>query len=138
MQEEKGHELWVLNDLRAIGTDDRQIASYRPSAFNQALNGYNYWVADRGHPCATLGMLYCLEVIASVYGGPFSNAIQESLLLDGTDGVSFIGSHASMDAEHMADLRKVINTIGDRETLYSIVETTTINFHHFTQIIAAV
>ena len=83
-------------------------------------------------------MLYCLEVIASVYGGPFSNPIQESLLLDGTDGVSFLGSHASMDAKHMADLRHVLNTIEDRETLYSIVDSTTVNFHHFTQIIAAI
>lgn len=138
IQEEKGHELWVLNDLRAIGTEDGQIFSHQPSVYNRALTGYNYWVADRGNACAVLGMLYCLEVIASVYGGPFSNAIQESLLLDGTDGVSFLGSHASMDAKHMADLRHVLNTIEDRETLYSIVDSTTVNFHHFTQIIAAI
>ena len=36
------------------------------------LIGYNYWAADRRHPCSVLGMMYALEVIASVYGGPFA------------------------------------------------------------------
>jgi DSF synthase len=37
-------------------------------------------------------MLYALEVVASVYGGPFAAAIRESLLLEGERGVSFIES----------------------------------------------
>jgi hypothetical protein len=65
-------------------------------------HGYNYWAADRKHPCSILGMMYVLEVIASVYGGPFSAAMRESLLLQGDRGISFISSHATMDAEHMA------------------------------------
>ena len=75
----------------------------RPS-HTLALTGYNYWAADRRHPCSVLGMMYALEVIASVYGGPFSSAIRDSLLLEGDRGVSFISSHATMDAEHMAEL----------------------------------
>ena len=57
--------------------------AYAPSAYTLALIGYNYWAADRRHPCSVLGMLYALEVIASVYGGPFASAITESLLLEG-------------------------------------------------------
>ena len=37
-----------------------------------ALNGYNYWAADRRNPCSVLGMVYALEVVASVYGGPIA------------------------------------------------------------------
>lgn len=138
MQEESGHEEWVRNDLEAVGVPPSDTVGYRPSAFTQALVGYNYWAADRSHPCAVLGMLYTLEVIASVYGGPFASAIKESLLLEGERGVSFINSHATMDAEHMADLRTVLNTLEDTPARDAITEATLVNFHHFTRIIEQV
>lgn len=140
MQEESGHEEWVLNDLAAVGVAPEVTRAHRPSADTLALNGYNYWAADRRHPCSVLGMLYALEVIASVYGGPFAAAIRESLLLDGDRGVSFISSHATMDAQHMAELRTVLNTLaeGDEAARDAVVEATEVNFHHFTRIVEAV
>jgi hypothetical protein len=83
-------------------------------------------------------MLYALEVIASVYGGPFASAIRESLLLDGDRGVSFIDSHATMDAQHMAELRKILNQVHDTAAQAAIVESVRVNFHHFTRIIEQV
>ena len=137
MHEESGHEQWVQNDLEAIGVSPAATRGHAPSVFTQTLNGYNYWAADRRHPCSVLGMLYALEVIASVYGGPFASAIKESLLLDGERGVSFIGSHASMDAKHMAELRQVLNTLCDERARDAVVESAVVNFHHFTRIVEA-
>ena len=138
MHEESGHEEWVMNDLDAIGVTPRDTRAHAPSADTLALCGYNYWVADRGNPCAVLGMIYALEVIASVYGGPFASAIKESLLLEGERGISFIGSHATMDMEHMASLRTVLNTLKDDASRNAIVESAMVNFHHFTRIFEAV
>lgn len=138
MHEETGHETWVLNDLQAVGVAPEVSRAHAPSVNTLSLNGYNYWAADRRHPCAVLGMLYALEVIASVYGGPFAAAIRESLLLDGDQGVSFISSHATMDAQHMADLRKILNQLPDEAALDAVVESARVNFHHFTRIIEAV
>lgn len=135
MQEEKGHEQWVLNDLDAVGVPAAQALAHAPTPWTLALIGYNYWAADRRHPCSALGMLYALEVIASVYGGPFASAIRESLLLDGDRGVSFIGSHATMDAKHMAELRGVLNLVDDAAAREAIVESVQLNFHHFTGIV---
>jgi len=112
-QEEKGHEVWVMNDLEAVGVAAQLTRAHAPGMHTLALNGYNYWAADRRHPCSALGMLYALEVIASVYGGPFASAIRESLLLDGERGVSFIDSHSTMDATHMAELRLILNKVPD-------------------------
>ena len=137
MQEESGHEEWVLNDLQAIGTAPEQATGTPPGPFTAALCGYNYWSADRRHPCSVLGMVYALEVIASVYGGPFASAIRESLLLEDDLGVSFISSHATMDTEHMADLRIILNTVDDAQARNAIVESATLNFHHFTRIFEA-
>lgn len=138
MHEESGHEEWVRNDLEAVGVARAAIDTHEPSPFTRALVGYNYWAADRLDPCSVLGMLYTLEVIASVYGGPFASAIKESLLLEGERGVSFINSHAELDQEHMADLRKVLNTVESEAAQAAIVESTLVNFHHFTRIIETV
>ncbi len=83
-------------------------------------------------------MLYTLEVIASVYGRPFSNALKESLLLQCDLGVSFINSHATLDAEHMRKLREVADTLEDAEAKASVVESALVNFHHFSPILEAV
>ena len=83
-------------------------------------------------------MLYTLEVIASVYGGPFAAAIKESLLLEGERGVSFISSHAELDTEHMADLRKILNTLDGAAAQAAVVESALVNFHHFTRTIESV
>ncbi len=138
MHEEMGHEEWVINDLAAVGVSAAAAHDYAPSVHTLALVGYNYWAADRRHPCSVLGMLYTLEVIASVYGGPFASAIKESLLLEGERGVSFINSHATMDTLHMAEMRKILNTVEDDAAKNAIVESTLVNFHHFTRIVEAV
>ena len=83
-------------------------------------------------------MMYALEVIASVYGGPFSSAIRESLLLHGDLGVSFISSHATLDTEHMVQLRHVLNTVTDRSAQDAVIESTAVNFHHFTRMFEAI
>ena len=138
MHEESGHETWVLNDLEAVGVTPGDSRGHAPAVHTLTLNGYNYWAADRRHPCSVLGMLYTLEVIASVYGGPFASAIRESLLLDGDRGVSFIDSHATMDAQHMADLRKVLNLVTEATARAAIVESARVNFHQLTRIIEAI
>ena len=73
-----------------------------------------------------------------VYGGTFAEAIRSSLLLQGERGVSFISSHATMDAEHMAELRQVLNTVTDEAAREAIVESTLVNFHLVTRVFEAV
>ena len=138
MHEETGHEEWVLNDLEAIGVGRSEARAHAPGVHTLAISGYNYWVADRRHPCSALGMLYTLEVIASVYGGPFSAAIRDALLLEGDRGVSFLSSHASLDTEHMAELRLVLNQVKDAPAQDAITESARVNFHHFTRIVEAI
>ena len=138
MHEESGHEQWVMNDLEAVGVSQATLLAHEPSLHTLALTGYNYWAADRRDPCSVLGMMYTLEVIASVYGGTFAEAIRTSLLLQGDAGVSFISSHATMDAEHMAELRQVLNTVTDDAARAAVIESTLVNFFHFTRMFESI
>jgi pyrroloquinoline quinone (PQQ) biosynthesis protein C len=138
MHEETGHEVWVQNDLHAIGVPVEVTVAHMPSEHTLALTGYNYWAAERRHPASVLGMLYTLEVVATVYGGPFAAAMRESLLLEGERGISFIASHAMLDAKHMARLREIVNLLDSTASLEAVVESAGVNFHHLTRIVEAV
>jgi pyrroloquinoline quinone (PQQ) biosynthesis protein C len=134
IEEEKGHEDWVREDIAAMGGDVKaDIAA--PSAPVQAMIGYNYYAAERVHPCSVLGMLYVLEVVASVYGGKAADSIARAIGRDpGKGGFRFLSSHATMDADHFAQLNVLLKTIDDPAAQAAVIASTQVNFHQFGQL----
>jgi pyrroloquinoline quinone (PQQ) biosynthesis protein C len=137
IEEETGHEQWVLEDVAAVGGDVRSVTATPPSAPVQAMIGFNYDAASRVHPYSVLGMLYVLEVIASVYGGKVADSIARAIGRDPEKGgFRFLSSHATMDADHMAKLNVLLKTIHDPAGQAAIIESTRVNFHQFGQLFA--
>src|SRR5881392_942773 len=135
IEEEKGHETWVLEDIEAIGGDVASVTANPPSAPVQAMVAFNYHGAERVHPCSVLGMLYMLEVVSSVYGGRVSDSIARTLGRNVEDGgFKFLSSHATMDLDHMAKLNRLVKTIDDAGAQNAIVNATHVNFHQFGQL----
>ena len=132
IEEEKGHDSWVLEDIEAIGGDVASARAHPPSAPVQAMIAFNYFGAERVHPCSVLGMLYMLEVVSSVYGGRVSDSIARTLgrKVD-AGGFRFLSSHATMDVDHMAKLNRLLKTIDDPDAQESIVNSTRVNFYQF-------
>jgi len=135
IEEEKGHEGWVLEDIAAMGGDMARARSAPPSLPVQAMIGFNYHAAERVHPCSVLGMLYVLEVVASVYGGRVADAIARAIGREvAAGGFKFLSSHATMDVDHMAKLNRLLKTIDDPAAQESVVNSTRVNFHQFGQL----
>jgi pyrroloquinoline quinone (PQQ) biosynthesis protein C len=132
IQEEKGHEAWVLEDVEAVGGDVPSVKASPPSAPVQAMIAFNYYGAERVHPCSVLGMLYMLEVVSSVYGGRVSDSISRKLGRDvDAGGFKFLSSHATMDLDHMAKLNRLVKTIDEPAAQEAIVNSTRVNFYQF-------
>jgi len=132
IEEEKGHDSWVLEDIEAIGGDVASARAHPPSAPVQAMIAFNYFGAERVHPCSVLGMLYMLEVVSSVYGGRVSDSIARTLGRNvDAGGFRFLSSHATMDVDHMAKLNKLVKRIDDPDAQESIVNSTRVNFYQF-------
>ena len=135
IEEEKGHEAWVLEDIQAVGGDVEAVRRLPPSPPAQAMIAFNYYASERVHPCSVLGMLYMLEVVASVYGGRVSDSIARAIGRDvGAGGFKFLTSHAALDVDHMAQLNRLVKTIEDAEAQNAIVNATLVNFHQFGQL----
>jgi len=132
IEEEKNHETWVLEDLDAVGGDRGRVQGLLPSAPIQCMLAFNYFCAERAHPCAVLGMLYSLEVIASAYAATLAQSIAKSLgrNFEGP-GFKFLLSHSAMDLDHVAKLNALVKTIEDPEAQEAIVNATRVNFYQF-------
>jgi hypothetical protein len=134
IEEEKGHEMWVREDIVAMG-GDISSGSVPPSVPVHAMIAFNYYATERVHPCSVLGMLYMLEVISSVYGGRVSDSIARALGRNvDAGGFKFLTSHAAMDLDHMASLNRLLKTIADPAAQAAIIRSTNVNFHQFGQI----
>lgn len=135
IEEEQGHEDWVLEDIAAVGGNVEGVKTRPPSAPVQAMTAFNYASSERDHPCAILGMLYTLEVMSSVYGGSVSDSIARALGRDvDGGGFKFLSSHASMDLDHMAKLNRLVKTIEDPRAQAAIINSVRVNFYLFGQI----
>lgn len=135
IQEEMGHDAWVLEDIEALGGDVRAARELAPSPPAQAMIAFNYYACERVHPCCVIGMLYMLEVVSSVYGGRVADSIARALgrgVHEG--GFRFLSSHATMDVDHMAKLNRLVKTIRDEGAQNAIVNATRVNFHQFGQL----
>jgi len=132
IEEEKGHEAWVLEDIETMGGDVAGARVNPPSAPVQALIAFNYYAAERQHPCSVLGMLYMLEVVSSVYAGRVSDSIAHAIgrNVEG-GGFKFLSSHSSMDQDHVAKLNVLLKTIEGRDAQEAIVNSTRVNFFQF-------
>jgi pyrroloquinoline quinone (PQQ) biosynthesis protein C len=136
IEEEQGHEDWVMDDVIATGGDSDAVRFLPPSPPIQAMIAFNYYTVERVHPCGVLGMLYALEVISSVYGGRVASSIARSTGYPDPGAFKFLSSHASMDLDHMANLKELVKTIHDPLAQETIVNATRTNFWLFGQLFA--
>jgi pyrroloquinoline quinone (PQQ) biosynthesis protein C len=132
IEEEKGHETWVLEDIEAVGGDVAGARANPPSAPVQAMIAFNYHGAERVHPCSVLGMLYMLEVVSSVYAGRVSDSIAAAIGRSvEAGGFKFLSSHATMDVDHLAKLNLLVKKVEEPAAQESIINSTRVNFYQF-------
>lgn len=132
LEEERGHEMWVLEDLAAIGGDTTRVRASLPSDPVQCLLAFNYYCGERAHPCAVLGMLYCLEIIASAYASTIAQSIAKAIGRDvDGPGFKFLMSHSAMDQDHVAKLNVLVKSIEDATAQEAMVNATRVNFYQF-------
>jgi pyrroloquinoline quinone (PQQ) biosynthesis protein C len=96
------------------------------------MTAFNYFCAERAHPCAVLGMLYSLEVIASAYAATLAQSIAKALERNYEGpGFKFLLSHSAMDQDHVAKLNMLVKTIEDPQAQEAMVNATRVNFYQF-------
>ncbi|MDI1446640.1 iron-containing redox enzyme family protein [Polyangium sp. 6x1] len=120
-EEEQGHDLWVLEDLAAIGRALRPTAPPRPCPAVAAYIAWNQFQVDAGSPLAFLGTAYVLEALSQARAGTTAAHLVARRRIPGIErGVRFLRGHADADEGHTSVLRGLfarIESEGDRRAV---------------------
>ena len=61
VEEEIGHQEWILNDIAACGCDPEKARHSTPNRATEMMVAYAYHVIDRVNPLGFFGMVHVLE-----------------------------------------------------------------------------
>ena len=107
IDEEIGHEEWILNDIAAAGGDADAVRKSRPGLPAEVMVAYAYDLVNRGNPAAFFGMVFVLEGTSVAMALNAADCIQQSLGLPGT-AFSYLRSHGTLDQEHTRHLAELV------------------------------
>ncbi len=119
IEEEMGHQEWVLNDIAACGADKEAVrASATPeTAASQATElmvAYAYDMINRVNPVGFFGMVLVLEGTSTAVATQAGEKIMESLALP-KKAFSYLLSHGSLDISHVSFYESLMNQITDKK-----------------------
>ncbi len=112
IEEEIGHEEWILDDIAAAGGDPDAVRSSMPSPATELMVAYAYDTINRGNPAGFFGMVLVLEGTSVNLAHRAAGAIQQRLNLPET-AFRYLTSHGSVDQEHIRFLETLLNRLDE-------------------------
>lgn len=106
LDEEKGHEEWILDDIAALNGNVEVVRTALPPLSVRLMVAYAYHAIERISPYALLGMVHVLEGMSVALARSAANSIIGRLGLspeaDGRiGGFSYLISHGHLDEDHV-------------------------------------
>jgi len=134
LDEERGHERWILEDIQALGGDPDAVRAHGGGDAVRVMVAYVYDAVQRVSPYAMLGMVHVLEGLSVMLAQPAADAIQHALGGGAGRGFSYLRSHGALDREHVAFFERLVNGIEDPQAQRAIVDTARIVYRLFAQV----
>lgn len=109
MEEERGHEKWVLDDVRALGGNADAVRDGTPGLPCQVMVAYAYYAIEHVSPYAMLGSVHVLEGMSVLLADQLADAMKATLGATGDAGFSYLRSHGSLDTEHVVFFHSLVD-----------------------------
>jgi len=113
IEEEIGHEEWILNDLAACGFDAEAVRNSRPAMATEIMVSYAYDMVGRVNPIGFFGMVHVLEGTSISIADNAASTIRKTLSLP-KKAFSYLYSHGALDLEHVKFFENLMNRVEDR------------------------
>jgi pyrroloquinoline quinone (PQQ) biosynthesis protein C len=110
IDEEIGHQEWILQDIAACGADAEAVRNGQPAAATELMVAYAYDTIARGNPVGFLGMVHVLEGTSVSLATHAAGALQKALNLPARAFV-YLNSHGSLDMQHVDFFASVVNRL---------------------------
>jgi len=121
IEEELGHQEWILNDISACGSDKEVVRKSKPSYATELMVSYAYDSIQRVNPLCFFGMVHVLEGTSIAMADNAASAIGGALSLP-ENAFSYLKSHGSLDIEHVKFFEGLMAKITDKDEQDIIVE----------------
>lgn len=115
IEEEEGHDEWILDDIRALGFDDEAARHGQARLPCRAMVSHAYFLIDQVSPYALLGMVHVLEGMSVLLADKAAKAIAGSFGDNAPKAFSYLTSHGALDIEHVDFFEGLANGIEDKE-----------------------
>jgi len=131
IEDEYGHEKWVLDDIEACGGDKDAVRTGRPSMSIELMVSFLYDLIARGNPVGLFGMVNVLEGTSIALATQAADSIREHLDLP-QSAFSYLSSHGSLDIEHMQTYRRLMNQLEDPDDQAAVIHASTVVYRLYT------
>jgi long-chain acyl-CoA synthetase len=108
IEEEIGHEAWILDDIAAAGGDADAVRQSTPEIAAEVMVAYAYDLVNRRNPAGFFGMVFVLEGTSVALALEAADLIQETLGLPDT-AFSYLRSHGILDQSHTRHLADLVD-----------------------------
>jgi pyrroloquinoline quinone (PQQ) biosynthesis protein C len=123
IDEERGHEEWILEDIAALGGDAEAVRAGQGDMPCRLMVAYVYYAIEHVSPYAMLGMVHVLEGMSAALATAAAGTLRSTLATQDGRGFSYLSSHGSLDQDHVAFFRDLVNGLDDPAAEEAIIET---------------
>lgn len=120
IEEELGHQEWILNDIHNCGYDKEAVRNSSPSPATELMVAYAYDMAHRVDPMGFFGMVHVLEGTSINLADQVASSVKSTLGLP-KNAFSYLVSHGSLDQAHVVFFENLMNKIDDQDDQEIIV-----------------
>jgi len=137
IEEELGHQEWILNDIRNSGGDSGVVKNGKPKIATELMISYAYDSVMRKNPLSFFGMVFVLEGTSTQLATQGGQAIMSKLGLS-KNCFSYLFSHGSLDIKHMEFFEKLMDKITDKKDQEDIIHMAKIMFRLFANVFRSI
>jgi pyrroloquinoline quinone (PQQ) biosynthesis protein C len=119
IDEEQGHDEWILDDIRACG-DTSAVRHSQPAMATEVMVAYAYDTIARRNPLGFFGMVHVLEGTSVSLALLAADQIQKPLGLPDA-AFSYLRSHGTLDQEHVQHFQLLMDQITDPQDQKDII-----------------
>ena len=120
IEEELGHQEWILNDIAACGGDKEAVRNSLPAVETELMIAYAYDMANRVNPLGFFGMVHVLEGTSITTADRAADGIQKALGLPEAAFI-YLRSHGALDQDHVKFFEGLMNKVTDPQEQALIV-----------------
>ncbi|ADR60574.1 MULTISPECIES: TenA family transcriptional regulator [Pseudomonas] len=132
IEEEYGHEQWILNDIKACGGDWEAVRDGQPVQSIELMVAYLYDLIARGNPVGLFGMVNVLEGTSIALATQAAGVIQSTLALP-DQAFSYLSSHGALDQEHMVTYKQLMDRLDDAGDQQAVLHAAKVVYRLYTE-----